>query len=76
MPLEPLDRVTDRPGPLHRLDARIKIIAAIAFVIITVATPIGWWTWYGALGFVLALLIGLSGIPPRDLSGAGSDSSP
>ncbi len=56
-----------RPGPLQKLDARIKLIAALAFVIMTVATPIGWWTWYGVLGFVLALLIGLSGIPPREL---------
>jgi cobalt/nickel transport system permease protein len=68
MRLEPLDRSRERPGPLHRLDARIKVIAALAFVVITVAMPIGSWTWYGGLGFVLALLIGLSGIPPRDLA--------
>ena len=57
----------DIPGRSQRLDARIKLIAAVAFVVITVLTPIGAWTWYGALGFVLALLIGLSGVPPREL---------
>jgi cobalt/nickel transport system permease protein len=67
MRLEPLERTTERPGPLQRLDARIKLIAAVAFVVITVLTPIGSWTRYGALGFVLALLIGLSGVPPREL---------
>jgi cobalt/nickel transport system permease protein len=67
MRLEPLDCPRERPGPLHRLDARIKLIAALAFVVITVATPIGSWTLYGVLGFSLALLIGLSGIPTRDL---------
>ena len=67
MRLEPLDRVSERPGPLHQLDARIKLIAAVVFVVITVLTPIGAWSRYGALGFVLALLIGLSGVPPREL---------
>jgi cobalt/nickel transport system permease protein len=67
MRLEPLDRASGRRGLLHRLDARIKLIAAVAFVVTTVLTPIGSWTRYGALGFVLALLIGLSGVPPREL---------
>jgi cobalt/nickel transport system permease protein len=65
MRLEPLERASERASPLERLDARIKLIAALAIVIVTVAAPIGAWSWYGALGFLLAFLIGLSGVPPR-----------
>ncbi len=67
MRFEPLDRPGERAGPLQRLDARIKLIAAVAFVVLAVLTPIGGWSWYGGLGFVLALLIGLSGISPLEL---------
>jgi cobalt/nickel transport system permease protein len=68
MPLEGVDRHSERTGPLHRLDARLKLIASLAFVAFAVAAPIGSWNWLGVEGFVLALLIGLSGIPPRDLA--------
>jgi cobalt/nickel transport system permease protein len=68
MPLEGVDRHSERTGPLHRLDARLKLIASLAFVAFAVAAPIGSWNWLGVEGFVLALLIGLSGIPPRELA--------
>jgi cobalt/nickel transport system permease protein len=68
MPLEGVERHSERTGPLHRLDARLKLIASLAFVAFAVAAPIGSWNWLGVEGFVLALLIGLSGIPPRDLA--------
>jgi cobalt/nickel transport system permease protein len=55
-------------GPLHRVDARLKLVAALAFIMIAVATPIGAWTVLGALGLVLAFVIGLAGIPPRELA--------
>jgi cobalt/nickel transport system permease protein len=64
---EPVEPRRELAGPLHRLDARIKLIGALAFVFVAVATPIGWWTAYGVEGFILALVVGLSGIPPRDL---------
>jgi cobalt/nickel transport system permease protein len=67
MRLEPLDRPAERAGPLQRLDARIKLIAAVAFVVLAALSPIGVWSWYGGLGFVLALLIGLSGVSPLEL---------
>jgi cobalt/nickel transport system permease protein len=65
---DPSERRRDETGPLHRLDARIKLIAALGFVVAAVSTPIGAWTVFGIEGFILALLIGLSGIPPRDLA--------
>src|SRR5262249_50364233 len=68
MAFEAIERRSERTGLLHRLDARLKLIAALAFVGFAVSAPIGSWNWLGALGFVLALVIGLSGIPPRDLA--------
>lgn len=68
MRLDPVERRGQEAGPLHRLDARLKLIGALAYVIVTVATPIGSWTWYGVEGFILALIVGLSGIPPRELA--------
>ena len=56
-----------RSGPLHRLDARIKLIGALVFVLIVIATPIGWWTALGSEGLFLAFGVGIAGIPPREL---------
>jgi cobalt/nickel transport system permease protein len=67
MPLEATTR-GELTGLLHRLDARLKLIGALAFVALAVAAPIGSWNCLGALGFALALLVGFSGIPPRDLA--------
>lgn len=51
-------------GPLQRLDARIKLIAAVAFVVAVAAVPLGdWWT-LGALALILTSLIVLSGASP------------
>ncbi len=55
---------TNTGGPLHRLDARIKLLAAIAFVLAVVAVPLGSWRALGFLGLILALLIVLSGASP------------
>jgi len=68
MRLEGLDRHSAGQGPLHRLDARLKLIAAVVFVLIAVTTPIGAWTALGTEGLVLAFVIGLAGIPPRELA--------
>jgi cobalt/nickel transport system permease protein len=68
MPFDAGERRQVRNGLLHRQGARLKLIVALAFVLATVAAPIGAWTWFGVEGFLLALLIGLSGIPPRDLA--------
>jgi cobalt/nickel transport system permease protein len=67
MRLEGLERHSARTGPLHRVDARIKLIAALALVVTVIATPMGAWRGFGAEGLILAFVIGLAGIPPREL---------
>jgi cobalt/nickel transport system permease protein len=68
MRLELLERYSEDDAPLQNLDPRIKLIATLLYVILVVATPIGWWRALAAEGLLLAFLIGLSGIPPRDLA--------
>jgi cobalt/nickel transport system permease protein len=67
MRFDGLERYSARTGPLHQLDARLKLIAAFGFVVIVVATPLRASTVLGIEGLVLALVIGLSGIPPGEL---------
>lgn len=54
-------------GPLRRLDARIKLIAAVAFVVAVAAVPLGDWRALAALATILATLIALSGASPLRL---------
>jgi cobalt/nickel transport system permease protein len=49
-------------GPLHRLDARVKLVATVAYVIGVVATPPGSWRALAVEGLALALVVGLSGV--------------
>jgi len=67
MRLDGLERQGAGTGMLHRLDARLKLIATLVFVLSVIATPIGWWTALGIEGLVLAFVVGLAGIPPREL---------
>lgn len=67
MRLEFLERYCEGDGPLHRLDARAKLVATLAFVVLVVATPVGWWRPLAAEALVLSFVVGLSGVPPRDL---------
>ncbi len=39
--LATLERLAESPGPLRGLDARAKIVATVAFVVLVVATPAG-----------------------------------
>ena len=43
------------------------MIIAAAFVLTAVAVPIGWWRVLVAEGLLLAVVAGLSGVPPRAL---------
>jgi cobalt/nickel transport system permease protein len=67
MRLDLLERHGEGDGPLHRLDPRIKLVATLAFVVAVVATPVGWWRWLAAEGLVMAFVVGLSGVSPREL---------
>lgn len=51
-------------GPLHRLDARIKLVAAVAYVVAVAAVPLGSWRALGVLALILLGLIVLSGASP------------
>ena len=64
---EGLERASSGTGPLHRLDARLKLIATVGFLILVIATPIGAWREFGAEGLVLAFVVGLAGLAPREL---------
>jgi cobalt/nickel transport system permease protein len=63
-----LERLSSKPGALQRLDARVKLIAALAFVIVIVVTPVGAWLGLAAEGLVVASVIWLSGLPLRELA--------
>jgi cobalt/nickel transport system permease protein len=67
MRLEFLERHSERDGVLHRLDPRLKLVAALVYVVGVVATPLGAWKLLAAEGLALAFLIGLAGVPPREL---------
>lgn len=68
MRFEAFEPHDDRIGPLHRLDARIKLMIALAFILVVLVTPFGSWTVLGVEGLVLAFVVGLSGIPPHQLA--------
>jgi cobalt/nickel transport system permease protein len=67
MRLEFLERHSEGDGPLHRLEPRVKLVAALLFVVVVVATPLGGWRLLAAEGLVLAFVVGLSGVPPREM---------
>jgi cobalt/nickel transport system permease protein len=62
--MSPDGREPKADGLLHRLDARVKLVAAALYVVAVVATPLGAWRTLGALGLTLAVLIVISGASP------------
>ena len=62
-----LDRHAGLHSPLHRLDARAKILVALAFVVINVSTPREAYPAFGAYLAFLVLLIAVSRLPPSDV---------
>jgi cobalt/nickel transport system permease protein len=55
-------------GSLRAIDARLKLIAAVGFIVAVIATPFGQWRAFGLEGMLLSFVIGLSGIPPLELA--------
>lgn len=60
-----LDQYLSLESPLHRLDGRIKLIAALAFVLACTLTPPGRWGAFAALGAVWAGVTALARVPYR-----------
>lgn len=67
MRLDEPRHATSLPGWLERLDARFKLVFALGFVLLVVATPFGAWRLLGSLGLLLALLAGLAGTSVQNL---------
>jgi cobalt/nickel transport system permease protein len=65
MRLELLEARSAGFSPLHRLDARFKLLFALFYVIAVIVTPAGWWRALGALALLLIFLVGLCGISLR-----------
>ena len=68
MRIDLIEGQSNRDAPLQRLDPRLKLIATLLYVVAVVATPIGWWRLLAGEGLLLAFVIGLSGVPPRQLA--------
>lgn len=64
------EELDGRPGdgPLDRLDARPKLLAAILFVVGVVLAPIGWWWALGLAAAVLVATVAISGLGPGYLA--------
>jgi cobalt/nickel transport system permease protein len=49
---------------VHRAPAHLKILALVAFMIVVVATPRGWYPIFGAYFVAIAAVIAVSRVPP------------
>ncbi len=50
-------------SPVHRLDPRLKLLAALAYIVAVSALPDGAWRALAAFGLLAAGAVGLSGLP-------------
>ncbi len=51
-------------SPVHRAPAHLKVLTLLAFMIVVVATPRDWYAAYVVYALAIALVIGLSRVPP------------
>src|SRR4051812_23620029 len=65
--LASLERLAESSGPLQRLDARLKLLITLGFVVAVVATPA--WAWWGLAieAVVLGAVVGVSRVPVRSI---------
>jgi cobalt/nickel transport system permease protein len=63
--LAPLERHAREAGPLQGLDARVKIVATVVYVIVVVATPVGLWWWLAVEGLLLVIVVAIARVSPR-----------
>lgn len=54
-------------SPVHRAPAHLKILALLGFMIVVVATPRDWYPAFGAYLLAIAVVVGLSRVPPTYL---------
>ena len=50
-------------SPVHRAPAHLKVAGLVVFMLVVVATPVGWFPAFVAYGVALAVLVVLSGVP-------------
>jgi cobalt/nickel transport system permease protein len=72
MHIHALDAYRSRESPVHRLDARVKLVLAVLFIVATALTPDGAWLAYGLLaglllGVVVASRLGVEFVLRRSL---------
>jgi len=58
------DRYYAGESPLHRLDARVKLLATLAFVFGVTLLPMGEWVAFAMLAFLLATAVVAGRLPP------------
>jgi len=51
-------------SPIHRLPAHIKLVALLAFMLVTVSTPRDWYPAFGGYLVLLLVVITISTVPP------------
>ena len=63
------DRFDGSPGdgPLEKLEPRTKLVAALAFIVLVIITPVGWWATLVVEALALALAIWVSRLRIGDL---------
>lgn len=54
-------------SPVHRLDAHLKILALLAFMLVVVATPGRWYAAFVGYLAVLVVVIAISRVPPMHI---------
>jgi cobalt/nickel transport system permease protein len=72
MHIHALDAYRPRPSLVHRLDARVKLVLAVLFIVATALTPDGDWPAYAlltglALGVITASRLGVGFVMRRSL---------
>ena len=62
-----IDRFAAMNSPVHRMDPRAKIVAALAFVLASVLTPDGFFLSFALYGAVITAVVIASRVPPAYL---------
>ena len=58
-----LDRHSRGTSVVHRLDARIKLLATIAVILAIVIAPLTWWPVYATAAGIVLVVYALSRVP-------------